>query len=86
MSLFVLPSGQKKEGSVVMFKWGLANQLVKNLRKNKGYTIAELAIRLKMDSIEIRKVDHVQLKDVPEPLKSRLLSIFRGDDLDKIPW
>ncbi|HBE78403.1 MAG TPA: transcriptional regulator [Firmicutes bacterium] len=69
-----------------MFKWGLANQLVKNLRKNKGYTIAELAIRLKMDSIEIRKVDHVQLKDVPEPLKSRLLSIFRGDDLDKIPW
>ena len=70
----------------MFFGFGLGNRLVKDLRKDKGYTIAELAVYLKINSIEIKRVDQLKLKDVPEPLKSKLLPIFRGDHFDKIPW
>ncbi len=69
-----------------MFGFGLGNQRVKNLRKNKGLTVAELAGRLKIDSIEIKRVDQLRLKDVPEPLRSKLVPFFRGDVYNKIPW
>jgi transcriptional regulator with XRE-family HTH domain len=69
-----------------MFGFGLGNQLVKNLRKDKGFTVAELANRLKIDSVEIKRVDQLKLKDVPEPLKGKLVPLFRGDDYDKNPW
>ncbi len=69
-----------------MFGFGLGNQRVKNLRKDKGLTVAELAGRLKIDSIEIKRVDQLRLKDVPEPLRSKLVPFFRGDAYDNIPW
>jgi hypothetical protein len=69
-----------------MFGFGINNKTVKELRKNKGYTVAEIAVRLKLESIEIKRVDGLKLKEVPEPLRSKLLPIFRGDDYDKIPW
>ncbi|HBF36268.1 MAG TPA: transcriptional regulator [Firmicutes bacterium] len=69
-----------------MFGFGLGNQLVKKLRKNKGFTVTELASWLKIDSLAIKRIDQLKLKDVPEPLKSKLLSLFRGDDDAKIPW
>ncbi|HQD91306.1 MAG TPA: transcriptional regulator [Syntrophomonadaceae bacterium] len=59
---------------------------VKELRKNQGFTAQELADKLKINTSLILKVDHYKLKDVPEPLKSRLLPILRGDYTDKIPW
>ncbi|HHT63928.1 MAG: transcriptional regulator [Bacillota bacterium] len=70
----------------MLFGFGLKNKTVKELRKNKGYTADELARRLRIDSIEIKRVDYLKLKDVPKPLYSKLLPIFRGDDYDKIPW
>ncbi len=70
----------------MLFGFGLKNKTVKELRKNKGYTVDELARRLKIDSVEIKRVDHLKLKDVSEPLYHKLLPIFRGDDFDKIPW
>ena len=70
----------------VLFGFGLGNQRVKNLRKDKGLTVAELAGRLKIDSIEIKRVDQLRLKDVPEPLRSKLVPFFRGDVYNKIPW
>jgi hypothetical protein len=80
-------AAKTKNGEIiVMFGFGLGNQLVKNLRKDKGFTVAELADRLKIDSIEIKRVDQLKLKDVPEPLKSKLVPLFRGDDYNKIPW
>ncbi|ATW27088.1 transcriptional regulator [Candidatus Formimonas warabiya] len=70
----------------MIFGFGFRNKTVKELRKNKGYTVIELANRLKLESIEIKRVDELKLKDVSEPLRSRLEPIFRGDDFDKIPW
>ena len=69
-----------------LFGFGLGNQRVKNLRKDKGLTVAELAERLKIDSIAIKRVDQLRLKDVPEPLRSKLVPFFRGDVYNKIPW
>ena len=69
-----------------MFSFGVRNKTVKELRKNRGYTAAELAAKLKISPSHILKVDDVKLKEVPEPLYSKLLPILRGDDVDKIPW
>jgi len=57
----------------LLFNFGLKQKTVKELRKNQGMTARELAQRLK-------------LKEVPEPLRSRITPILRGDDVDKIPW
>lgn len=62
------------------------NKTIKELRKNRGYTAKELAIKLKIKSSLIIKIDNKKLKDVPEPLKSKILPVLRGDELDNIPW
>ena len=59
---------------------------VKELRKNQGLTARELAQRLKIDTVQIMKIDELLLKDVPEPLQSLITPILRGDDTDKMPW
>ncbi|MDI6711221.1 MAG: hypothetical protein QMC81_09595 [Thermoanaerobacterales bacterium] len=69
-----------------MFGWGLKNRTVKELRKNQGLTAREAAIKLKVDTVDVLKVDNLKLKDVPEPLRSRLTPLLRGDYMNKIPW
>lgn len=59
---------------------------VKDLRKNQNLTVRELAEKLKIDITQILQVEDMMLKDVAEPLKSKLLPILRADYLDKIPW
>lgn len=59
---------------------------VKELRKDQNLTAKELAEKLKLDSVEVLKIDNQRLKDIPEPLKSKLTPILRGDYMDKIPW
>jgi hypothetical protein len=46
----------------------------------------ELALKLRINTSTILKMDDLPLKDVPEPLQSQLLPILRGDHTDKIPW
>lgn len=70
----------------MFFGLGLGNKKVKDLRKNQGYTAKELAERLQIHPMEILRVDEKKLKEVPEPLKSRITPILRGDDTDKMPW
>lgn len=70
----------------MFFGFGFQNKKVKDLRKNLGYTAKELAFRLKVDTIEILNIDEKKLKEVPEPLKSIITPILRGDDTDHIPW
>ncbi len=70
----------------MFFNSKIRNKTVNELRKNQGYTIKELAERLKISTAEILAVDNIKLKEVPEPLYSKILPILRGDDLDKIPW
>lgn len=62
------------------------NQTIKDLRKNAGFTAKELALKIKCETVEITRIDHQRLKDIPQAMRDRLLPIFRGDRLDKIPW
>lgn len=70
----------------MFFKFGLMGKTVKELRKNQGLTAKELAKLLKLETIDILKVDNMKLGDVPETLRSKLYPILSGDYTDKIPW
>lgn len=70
----------------MFFNFGIKNKKVKELRKKYGYTTKELATKVKVDNIDILRVDDLKVKDVPEPLKTKILPILTGEDLDKIPW
>ncbi|HAA89951.1 MAG: hypothetical protein XD63_1628 [Thermoanaerobacterales bacterium 50_218] len=70
----------------MFFGFGIGNKRVKDLRKNQGLTAKELAMCVKVETIEILKIDEMKLKDVPEPLKSKITPILKGKHLDKIPW
>lgn len=70
----------------MFFEFRNRNKAVKELRKDQGYTAQELAVKLKVDTSSILKIDRLSLKAVPEPIRSRLLPILRGDYMDKMPW
>lgn len=70
----------------MFFEFRNRNKTIKELRKNQGYTAQELAFKIKVDTTSILKIDQMSLKEVPEPIKSKLLPILRGDYMDKIPW
>ncbi len=61
-----------------MFFNRFGNKTVKHLRKEQGLTARELAMMVKVGSNMIRKVDHFQIKNVPEPLKSKIEPVLRG--------
>lgn len=48
-------------------------------------TARELAQQLKVDPIDILKIEDKKVKDLSEPLKTKILPILRGDYMDKIP-
>lgn len=62
------------------------NKTVKELRKKQGLTTKELAQMIKVENIEILKVDNLKIKEVPEPLRSKMLPVLKGEHYDKIPW
>jgi len=70
----------------MFFNFGKKNKTVKELRKNQGYTAQELAQQLKIDKVEILKIDNLKLKEVPEPLYAKVYPILSGEYMDKIPW
>lgn len=70
----------------MFFEFKNRNKTVKELRKNQGYTAKELASKLKVDTLAIAKIDDLKLKEVPEPIRSKVLPVLRGDYMDKIPW
>jgi hypothetical protein len=41
---------------------------------------------LKVDPIDILRIEEVKVRDLPEHLKNKILPILRGDYMDKIPW
>lgn len=69
-----------------MFQSSFMKKTVKELRKNQGLTTRELAAWLKVDNVKILKIDDLKLKDVPEPLRSQILPVLKGEHLNKIPW
>ncbi len=69
-----------------MFGFGLQRKTVKELRKNQGLTAKELAYMVKVETVKILQIEDYKLKDVPEPLKTKLTPVLRGDYMNKIPW
>ncbi len=61
-----------------MFFWTFGNKRVKDLRKKQGLTARELAMIVNVNSPVIRKVDDYKIKNVPEPLKSRIEPVLKG--------
>ncbi len=55
-----------------MFKWSKKKKTLRELRRNQGLTARELASMAKVDTVAILNVDELRLKDIPEPLKSRV--------------
>lgn len=55
-----------------MFKWRKKKKTLRELRRNQGFTARELASMAKVDTVVILNVDDLRLKDIPEPLKSRV--------------
>ena len=51
----------------------LEKKTIKELRLKQGLTIAELAAKLNLVEERINEVDHLKLKDLPEPLKLKLI-------------
>jgi transcriptional regulator with XRE-family HTH domain len=70
----------------MFFNFGFNNKTVKQLRKERGYTAKELAEKIGIGTSLIKKADDYKVKNIPEPLKSKLLPILRGDIDNKIPW
>ncbi|MDA8221037.1 MULTISPECIES: transcriptional regulator [Desulfosporosinus] len=59
---------------------------IKELRKNQNLTAKELAGKLKLDTVDILKIDNQRLRDIEEPLRSKLIPILRGDYMDNMTW
>jgi len=70
----------------MIFGFGINKKTVKELRKNQGLTAREVAQLLKVDTIDILKIDDLKLKDVPEPLQTKIMPVLKGEYMDKIPW
>lgn len=73
-------------GGIDIFGFGFKNKTVKELRKNQGLTAKELAMLLKLDTIDIINIDDMKVKDLPEPMKIKIIPVLKGEYMDKIPW
>jgi transcriptional regulator with XRE-family HTH domain len=62
------------------------NKTIKELRKNQGLTAKELALIVKMDTVEILRIDNMKFKNLPESMKKKLFPYLSGSISDKIPW
>lgn len=69
-----------------MLSWKIYGKTIKELRKNQGLTAQELARRVKVNTSLILRIDEMRLKDVPDPLRTRITPVLKGEDTDKIPW
>lgn len=70
----------------MIFSFGIKNKYIKDLRKDQGLTAKELAEWANVDLVEILNIDSKKLKEIDEPLKSKILPILNGDYMDDIPW
>lgn len=61
-----------------MLFWNFNSKTVRELRMKQGLTVQQLALMVKISSSVIKKVDHFQIKNVPEPVKSRITPALRG--------
>ncbi|MDD2401882.1 MAG: transcriptional regulator [Clostridia bacterium] len=70
----------------MLFNWGINNKTVKELRKNQGFTVKELAEMVRIEPMKIIQIDNLKFKEVPELLKIKIKPILTGEYTDHIPW
>ena len=70
----------------MVFGFGFNNKTVKELRKNQRLTAKELAQRVRLDTVDILRIDNLKIKEIDEPLKTKITALLKGDHTDKIPW
>jgi len=61
----------------MFFEFRNRNRTVKELRQDKCYTVKELAEKVNLNPSIINKVDSLKLRDVPEPVKSKILPFLK---------
>ncbi|NLM13605.1 MAG: helix-turn-helix transcriptional regulator [Epulopiscium sp.] len=61
----------------MFFEFINRNKTIKELRKNKCYTVKELAEKVNLNPSIINRIDALKLKEVPEPVKSKVLPFLR---------
>lgn len=61
----------------MFFEFRNRNKTIKELRKNKCYTVKELADKVNLNPSIINRIDALKLKEVPEPVKSKVLPFLR---------
>ncbi|WP_341876190.1 helix-turn-helix transcriptional regulator [Defluviitalea saccharophila] len=61
----------------MFFEFRNRNKTIKELRKNKCYTVKELADKVNLNPSIINRIDSLKLKEVPEPVKSKVLPFLR---------
>jgi transcriptional regulator with XRE-family HTH domain len=65
--------------------WKFYDKTVKELRKNQSLTAQELARLVNVKPSLILRIDEMRLRNVPEPLQSRITPALKGKHIDKIP-
>lgn len=70
----------------MFLNWGFQKKTVKELRKNQGFTARELAIKVKVNTSDILKIDDMRLKDVNESMKKKITPVLKGSNLNKASW
>lgn len=68
----------------MFFEFRHRNRTIKDLRKDHGLTVQQLADRSAVDKLEIIRIDHLRLKEIKDPTRSKLLHILRGDYMDSV--
>lgn len=68
----------------MFFEFRNRNRTIKELRKNHSYTVQQLSEKSEVDKVEILRIDHLKLKEIQEPVRSKLLPILRGDYMNRI--
>lgn len=61
----------------MFFEFINRNKTIKELRKNKCYTVKELAEKVNLNPSIINRIDALKLNEVPEPVKSKVLPFLR---------
>jgi transcriptional regulator with XRE-family HTH domain len=66
----------------MFFEFRNRNKLIKDLRKDMGLTVQQLAGQSGVDKLELLKIDHLKLRELRQPIRSQLMPTLRGDHLD----
>ncbi|WP_082075052.1 transcriptional regulator [Desulfosporosinus sp. I2] len=76
----------KRELPCFFGDWLQDKKTVKELRIIQHLTVKELADKIKLDTVDILKIDDQRLRDIAEPLRSKLTPIPGGDYMDNMTW